>query len=31
MAEATWEPHEKSGELTTAQKNDLPKTVFAFP
>ena len=27
--EATWEPHEKHGELTT--QSDLPDTVFAFP
>jgi hypothetical protein len=27
--EATWEPHEKHGKLTT--KSDLPDTVFAFP
>jgi len=29
----TWEPHEgsKHGELSTADKNDLPKSVFAFP
>jgi hypothetical protein len=28
-AKATWEPHEKHGELT--QKSDLPDSVFAFP
>ncbi len=28
-AQATWQPHEKHGELTT--KSDLPDTVFAFP
>jgi hypothetical protein len=27
--EATWEPHEKHGNLTT--QSDLPDTVFAFP
>ena len=27
--EATWEPHEKHGHLTT--KSDLPDSVFAFP
>ena len=27
--EATWQPHEKHGELTT--QSDLPDTVFAFP
>jgi hypothetical protein len=28
-AKATWEPHEKHGQLT--QKSDLPDSVFAFP
>lgn len=27
----TWKPHEVHGELSTAQKNDLPDSVFAFP
>jgi hypothetical protein len=27
--EATWEPHEKHGHVTT--KSDLPDSVFAFP
>jgi hypothetical protein len=26
---ATWQPHEKHGELTT--RSDLPDSVFAFP
>lgn len=26
---ATWEPHEKHGQLT--EQSDLPDTVFAFP
>jgi hypothetical protein len=26
---ATWQPHEKHGELT--ERSDLPDTVFAFP
>ena len=26
---ATWEPHEKHGELT--ERSDLPNSVFAFP
>ncbi|MBV8064765.1 MAG: hypothetical protein JOY72_03870 [Actinobacteria bacterium] len=26
---ATWEPHEKHGELTT--QSDLPDSVYAFP
>ncbi|HEY9731027.1 MAG TPA: DUF6582 domain-containing protein [Drouetiella sp.] len=29
-AKATWEPHNKHGELSTADKNDLPDSVFAF-
>jgi hypothetical protein len=29
MPEATWEPHEKHGRLTT--ESDLPASVFAFP
>ncbi len=28
-AEATWQPYEKHGRLTT--QSDLPDTVFAFP
>jgi histidinol dehydrogenase len=27
--QATWEPHEKHGRITT--ESDLPDTVFAFP
>ena len=27
---ATWEPHTKHGELSAADKNDLPDSVFAF-
>jgi len=27
--EATWQPHEKHGDLTT--RSDLPDSVFAFP
>ncbi len=26
---ATWEPHEKHGDLT--ERSDLPDSVFAFP
>lgn len=26
---ATWEPHEKHGDLT--ERSDLPESVFAFP
>ncbi len=29
MPEATWEPHEKHGRLTTA--SELPASVYAFP
>ena len=29
MSEATWEPHEKHGRLTT--ESDLPASVYAFP
>ena len=29
MPEATWEPHEKHGQLTT--QSDLPDSVYAFP
>jgi hypothetical protein len=29
MAQATWQPHEKHGELTT--RGDLPDSVYAFP
>lgn len=31
MAHATWKPHTEHGPLTTADKNDLPESVFAFP
>ena len=31
MATATWKEHETKGELSTADKNDLPESVFAFP
>ena len=27
----TWKPHTTHGELSTAEKNDLPESVFAFP
>jgi hypothetical protein len=27
----TWKPHEVHGKLTTAERNDLPDNVFAFP
>ena len=31
MTTSTWKPHEEHGELSTAEKNDLPDSVFAFP
>jgi hypothetical protein len=31
MTDATWRPTETEGELSTAEKNDLPSTAFAFP
>jgi hypothetical protein len=27
----TWKPHEVHGTLTTAERKDLPDSVFAFP
>ncbi len=29
--ETTWKPHEEHGKLSTAEKNDLPESAFAFP
>jgi len=31
MTTTTWQPHTKHGQLSTADKNDLPDSVFAFP
>ncbi len=31
MATATWKPHEVHGDLSTAERDDLPESVFAFP
>jgi len=28
---ATWKAHTEHGDLSTKEKNDLPKSVFAFP
>ena len=28
---ATWKPHDKHGELDTADRNDLPDSAYAFP
>ncbi len=27
----TWEPHDEHGKLSTAERNDLPDSVYAFP
>ncbi len=27
----TWKAHTEHGELSTAERNDLPESVFAFP
>jgi len=31
MTNTTWRPHEKHGELDTADRNELPDSVYAFP
>ncbi len=31
MTKTTWRPHEKHGELDTADRNELPDSVYAFP
>ena len=31
MSSTTWKPHEVHGELDTADRDDLPDSVFAFP
>ena len=31
MATTTWKPHEKRGELTAADRNELPDSAYAFP
>ncbi len=28
---ATWKPHEEHGNLSSAERNDLPESVYAFP
>lgn len=28
---ATWKAHDEHGKLSTAERNDLPEYVFAFP
>ncbi len=30
-AHATWKPHTEHGDLSTADRNDLPESIFAFP
>jgi hypothetical protein len=29
--ETTWKPHEKHGQLDTADRKELPDSVYAFP
>jgi hypothetical protein len=31
MMKTTWKPHTVHGELSTDERDDLPKSVFAFP
>ena len=31
MATATWKPHTTHGELSSAKRDDLPASAFAFP
>jgi hypothetical protein len=31
MPRTTWKPHTTRGELDSAERNDLPDSVFAFP
>ena len=31
MATATWKPHTTHGELSSAKRDDLPESAFAFP
>jgi hypothetical protein len=31
MTTTTWKPHAEKGQLSTAEKNELPESVFAFP
>ena len=31
MPRTTWRPHERHGELSTSDRDKLPKSVFAFP
>jgi len=31
MPRTTWKPHTTHGQIDTAERNDLPDSVFAFP
>jgi hypothetical protein len=31
MPRTTWKPHTEHGELSTAERDELPDSVFAFP
>ncbi len=31
MTRTTWKPHPEHGTLSTAEKDELPESVFAFP
>jgi len=31
MATSTWKPHEKHGDLDTADRNKMPDSAYAFP
>lgn len=31
MTQTTWQPYDDSGKLSTAEKDRLPESVFAFP
>ena len=31
MTNSTWKPHDEHGKLSTAERKELPETVYAFP
>jgi hypothetical protein len=31
MVKTTWQPHTEHGELSNAERRELPESVFAFP
>jgi hypothetical protein len=31
MAKTTWKPHDEHGQLSSADRKDLPDTAYAFP